>query len=399
MRLPAWVGENCEGGAASGDSRGTEVCVDSIVHRFGDYQALRGVNLRVEPGEFVTLLGPSGSGKTTLLRIIAGLLQPTEGRVYVDGRDVTRLPPEKRSMGFVFQNYALFPHMSVFENVAFPLKVRKVPGGEVKQRVAAALHLVQLSGLEKRYPSQLSGGQQQRVALARAIVFRPTVLLMDEPLGSLDKRLRQELQIEVRHLQKEVGITTIYVTHDQEEAFSMSDRIVVMNHGTVLQVATPAEVYNNPSDAFVAHFVGDLNYFRGDLVVASGETGVLRTADGLEFPVQLSGVDAGTRRLVCGIRPERIQLGTQVNTEVRFQATLRTLTFMGTHFWAQARLPTGDMVIAQLSQQAPDLKEGDAIWIGWNVSQAHVFALRTPGGESDEMTEPSEEDHLARRRT
>ena len=261
---------------------GLPIHIERCEQIFGDFVALKNINLDVRGGELVTLLGPSGSGKTTLLRILAGLIQPTGGVIRIGGKDVTYLPAEKRELGMVFQNYALFPHLSVFENVAFPLRVRKFPEAEIKKRVADTLALVGLPDHGHRFPGQLSGGQQQRIAIARALVFRPGVLLMDEPLGSLDKRLRQQLQLEIRMLQKEVGITTVYVTHDQDEAFTISDRIAVMERGEIAQIGTPSEIYRSPNNHFVADFVGDLNYFRG--VVQAGAGGlVLRMDNGVEI--------------------------------------------------------------------------------------------------------------------
>jgi putative spermidine/putrescine transport system ATP-binding protein len=236
-----------------------DVRLESVTKAFGDVVAVDGVELDVPAGEFFTMLGPSGSGKTTTLRLIAGFEAPDEGRILLKGTDVTRQPPYARDVNTVFQDYALFPHMSVGENVAYGLRIKKVPRGERNMRAAEALELVRLGGLEKRKPSQLSGGQRQRVALARAIVNRPQVLLLDEPLGALDLKLRQEMQIELKRIQQEVGITFVYVTHDQEEALTMSDRLAVFNEGRIEQLGTPAEVYEHPETEFVAGFVGVSN--------------------------------------------------------------------------------------------------------------------------------------------
>jgi putative spermidine/putrescine transport system ATP-binding protein len=236
-----------------------DVQLESVTKAFGDVVAVDGVDLEVAPGEFFTMLGPSGSGKTTTLRVIAGFELPDEGRVLLKGADVTRQPPFARDVNTVFQDYALFPHMTVGDNVAYGLRIKKVPRGERNKRASEALDLVRLGGLERRKPSQLSGGQRQRVALARAIVNRPQVLLLDEPLGALDLKLRQSMQIELKRIQQEVGITFIYVTHDQEEALTMSDRLAVFNEGRIEQVGTPAEVYEHPETEFVAGFVGVSN--------------------------------------------------------------------------------------------------------------------------------------------
>ena len=252
-------------------SPGVAVRFERVTKRFGDVVAVDGVDLEVREGEFFSMLGPSGSGKTTCLRLIAGFEAPTEGRVYLGGRDVTDLAPYERDVNTVFQDYALFPHMTVEENVEYGLKVKKVPRAERHRRVVEALEMVRLADLGDRKPSQLSGGQRQRVALARALVNRPKVLLLDEPLGALDLKLRQAMQIELKEIQQAVGLTFIYVTHDQEEALTMSDRLAVFNHGRIEQVGTPADVYERPETAFVAGFVGTSNVLAGE--VAARVTG------------------------------------------------------------------------------------------------------------------------------
>src|SRR5690348_6301726 len=238
---------------------GGEVKLISLVKKFGDFTAVDGIDLEMPAGEFFSMLGPSGCGKTTTLRMIAGFEQPTEGRILLDGEDMAFTPPHKRNVNTVFQNYALFPHLNVFDNVAFGLRRQKVGKQELRQRVGEALGLVQLNGFEKRKPGQMSGGQQQRVALARALVLKPAVLLLDEPLGALDAKLRKALQIELKSLQQQVGITFVYVTHDQEEALTMSDRIAVMADGRVEQIGPPQEVYEAPETVFVADFLGVSN--------------------------------------------------------------------------------------------------------------------------------------------
>jgi ABC-type Fe3+/spermidine/putrescine transport system ATPase subunit len=283
-----------------------EVC--DLHHEYGGVTALDNVSLTIQPGEFVTLLGPSGSGKSSLLHILAGLVEPSSGTISVVGTDVTRTPPQKREIGLVFQNYALFPHMTAEENIRFPLTVRKVGDGEAAQRVKEVLDLVELRALAHRRPEQLSGGQQQRVAVGRAIAAVPKVLLLDEPLGALDRRLRQQLGREIRRVQRETGITTIYVTHDQEEAFTMSDRVVVMNHGEIRQVGTPEEVYNTPRDAFVANFVGEVNLWPA--AVSPSTEGYVRatTVGGASFEAACgsAAADEVDRPLVVAVRPERV---------------------------------------------------------------------------------------------
>ncbi len=250
----------------------TDIRLEAISKHYGAFKAADNVDLAVAQGEFVTILGPSGSGKTTLLSLIAGLNQPTTGRILIGGRDVTGSPPQQRNVGLVFQSYALFPHMSVFDNVAFPLRVRKTPPDALRAKVMAALELVQLQGLANRRPAQLSGGQQQRVALARAFVFEPDILLLDEPLGALDRKLREELQVELKQLQRRLGVTTILVTHDQEEALSLSDRVMVLDRGQVQQIAAPQEAYLRPANKFVADFLGIANF----VPLPGGREGVIR---------------------------------------------------------------------------------------------------------------------------
>jgi spermidine/putrescine ABC transporter ATP-binding subunit len=281
--------------------------LENLVKSFGAVMAVAGVNLEIQRGEFVTLLGPSGCGKSTTLNLIAGFFPPTSGTIHLNGRDVNELPPFHRDTGMVFQDYALFPHMSVEENVAFGLRMRKAPRREVAGRVARALTLVKLEGLGARRPAQLSGGQQQRVALARAIVIEPSVLLLDEPLSNLDMKLREEMRIEISNIQKAVGITTVFVTHDQGEALVMSDRIAVMNGGRIEQVGPPVEIYERPATRFVAEFIGRTNFFYGRL---EGEAGRVRfrSERGLELTVPPpAGLGPG-QPVHVSVRPERCRL-------------------------------------------------------------------------------------------
>ena len=278
------------GGTAEG-ARTAELSVEGVTKRFGEVVALDDVSLAVAEGELLTILGPSGSGKTTLLKVVAGFETPDAGTVRVDGVEITALPPARRDIGMVFQNYALFPHLTVKGNVAFPLEMRNVARAEIERRVGEALALVELAGYEARLPRQLSGGQQQRVALARAIVFNPRLLLLDEPFGALDRKLRETMQLEVRRLQRRLGLTTIFITHDQEEALVLSDRIAVMNKGTIQQIATTTEIYERPANDFVADFVGESNIFHGTLT----EPGVVTLSAGRRLLVNGSGAAQGRR--------------------------------------------------------------------------------------------------------
>ncbi|HRK95103.1 MAG TPA: ABC transporter ATP-binding protein, partial [Rhodospirillales bacterium] len=270
---------------------------------------VKGVDLDIRRGEFLTLLGPSGSGKTTILMMLAGFETPTRGEIVIDGRPVGNLPPHKRDIGIVFQSYALFPHMTVAENLAFPLEVRKRRRGEIRERVERALSIVRLDGLGGRRPNQLSGGQQQRVALARALVFEPKLVLMDEPLGALDKQLREHMQLEIKHIHERLGVTFVYVTHDQTEALTMSDRVAVMSHGVIEQLDTPERVYEAPLNAFVAHFVGENNRLPGRVLSSDGTTCVVEVADGWRIDALAIGKGAvpGAATTVS-LRPERVRL-------------------------------------------------------------------------------------------
>ena len=263
----------------------SDIRLEGVSRRYGTVAAADNVDLSVAQGEFVTILGPSGSGKTTLLSLIAGLNKPSSGRIFIGGRDVTDAPAQERNIGLVFQSYALFPHMTVLENVMFPLGVRRITGAKAREQALDALKLVRLQGLHDRRLSQLSGGQQQRVALARAIVFKPDILLLDEPLGALDRKLREELQVELKQLQRTLGVTTLLVTHDQEEALSLSDRIMVLNHGRTQQVAAPAEAYLRPANRFVAEFLGIANF----VGIAGGKTGLVRPERVTLGPVGANG--------------------------------------------------------------------------------------------------------------
>jgi spermidine/putrescine ABC transporter ATP-binding subunit len=288
------------------------VSVSALSKHYGSVVAVNRVSLEVREGEFISLLGPSGSGKTTLLMMIAGFELPDSGQITIGGRDMTRVDPNHRNLGMVFQKYALFPHMSVTENIAFPLRMRKVRKDDITERVASALKMVRLEGYGGRQISQLSGGQQQRVALARATVFNPPVILMDEPLGALDKKLREHMQIEIKQLQRQLGATVIYVTHDQQEALTMSDRVAVMNHGVIEQLSSPRELYDRPASIFVADFVGDTNLLPG-IVDAIGEgVASLRLASGELVSGLVAENAAGTlaigRPAILSVRPEKIRM-------------------------------------------------------------------------------------------
>ncbi|MBR1126838.1 ABC transporter ATP-binding protein [Bradyrhizobium iriomotense] len=313
----------------------------------GGVRAVDAVAMDIRQGEFFSLLGPSGCGKTTTLRMIAGFETPSSGAIRVDGADITHVPAHKRDMGMVFQNYALFPHRTVAENVAFGLRMRGLDKATIAAKVKAALAMVELSGLEDRRPAQLSGGQQQRVALARAIVIAPRVLLCDEPLGALDKKLRQQMQFELKQLQKKLGLTLVFVTHDQEEALAMSDRIAVMNGGRVEQVGTPTEIYNQPTTRFVADFIGDTNIFRGERTAAGRSLDV-----GKGLILALPPTDAhGTGVLSVALRPEKIRIAPRTDAATTAGSSahgiVENTNFLGGAVLYRVTLEGGHRVLVQ----------------------------------------------------
>jgi putative spermidine/putrescine transport system ATP-binding protein len=291
------------------------VTLVNVRKTYGRVVALTDISLEVAEGEFVTLLGPSGSGKTTTLMLIAGFERPSRGEILIRGASVVARPPEQRDIGMVFQSYALFPHMTVFENVAFPLRTRRLPARDVAARAGEALEAVRLPDLDRRYPRQLSGGQQQRVALARALVYRPSLLLMDEPLGALDRKLREEMQAELKAIQRELGVTTLYVTHDQQEALALSDRIAVMNAGDIVQVGAPLELYERPAADFVASFLGDVNFIEGTAVGSVEGFAAVEVQGGFTVTVAAGAPIAPGKRVRLAIRPERLRLEAAANAD------------------------------------------------------------------------------------
>jgi putative spermidine/putrescine transport system ATP-binding protein len=335
----------------------------------GETLVVRNLDLDIYRGEFLTLLGPSGSGKTTTLMMLAGFETPTAGAVTLEGRDLTRLPPHKRDIGMVFQNYALFPHMTVAENIAFPLSVRGIGRGETTQRIRRALAMVRLEGYEQRRPGQLSGGQQQRVALARALVFEPKLVLMDEPLGALDKQLREEMQLEIRHIHERLGVTVVYVTHDQAEALTMSDRIAVFHRGVVQQLDTPTALYEQPGNAFVARFIGENNRLSGTLERVSDSDCTVRLASGTRIAARAVGALAPGAPVIVSLRPERIALGATARSGAvnRVPATVQELIYLGDHIRARVELEGRESCMVKLgvAQHDSALVEGariDALW-------------------------------------
>jgi putative spermidine/putrescine transport system ATP-binding protein len=354
-------------------SAGAYLRLANIVKSYdGVTNAVDDISLDIARGEFITLLGPSGSGKTTTLTMVAGFETPNAGSILLDGRDLVALKPWQRNIGMVFQSYALFPHMTIEKNIAFPLRMRGIAGDELRRRVGDVLALVGLSAFSQRHPRELSGGQQQRVALARGLVFRPDVLLLDEPLGALDKNLREQMQVEIKRIHREVGITMIYVTHDQTEAMTMSDRIAVFNAGRIEQVAPPLEVYQRPTTRFVGEFIGDSNFLTGSVARDDPSS------------VDLDGLGrvtiAAERRLTSGtsidvlLRPERVRLGDDSGADVTAAMQVETLINYGESLLAIGTV-NGRAFRVRIAGQPPTaLREGVSITVGWRTGDMHVIA-------------------------
>lgn len=343
--------------------------LENLYKHYGNVKAVDGVDLSMQSGEFLTLLGPSGSGKTTLLMMVAGFVIPDKGRIRLDGRDLTNVPPYDRGLGMVFQNYALFPHMTVFDNVAFALKMRKTSSAEIRRAVEEALAMVHLEGMEDRYISQLSGGQQQRVSLARALVYRPQLLLMDEPLGALDKKLREMMQIELKHIQQQVGITVLSVTHDQEEALTLSDRVAVMNQGRLEQIGTAHELYERPGSRFVADFIGETNFLDAHVESEGTDWVVVSSPSIAEFriPKHVEVAEADTIQL--SIRPEKIVFVEKpASMECTATAIVKEIVYMGDTNKFYVQLHGGEELVVKqhnrIGMRQPAKEE--YVVIGWD---------------------------------
>ena len=346
-----------------------DVDLRGLSKHYGDFYAVREVSLHISDGEFLVLLGPSGCGKTTTLRMIAGFIEPSAGHVRLAGEDVTLLPPWKRNAGMVFQSYALFPHLTVAQNVAFGLEMRKLARPDIGRRVEETLALVRLGGYGGRLPRQLSGGQQQRVALARALAIRPDVLLLDEPLSNLDAKLRQEVRVEIRELQRQLGLTTVMVTHDQEEALTMADRLVVMNEGSVRQVGSQRDLYERPADRFVAGFVGRSTFLDGTVE----PPGRFRTDGGLSLACR----DGRAGRAALALRPERIEIGPtpHAGLDNSLPGTVEFVSYLGALIDIHVRLSPSDRLVVQIANReggfAPEVSQ--PVHVGWPASAGQVF--------------------------
>ncbi len=359
---------------------GVGVKIENVTKKFGNVVAVNNLSLEIKPGELFTLLGPSGCGKTTLLRTIAGFYYQEEGAIYFNDKRIDSIPPHKRDTGMVFQSYAVFPFMSVFDNIAYGLKARKVPRHEIKERVAKAIDLVRLNGMEKRRPDQLSGGQQQRVAVARAVVIEPRVLLMDEPLSNLDAKLRVEMRVDIRRLQRQLGITMVYVTHDQEEALAISDRIAVMSKGKIVQIGTPWEIYHNPLTPYVADFIGVTNFFKCE-VVSRKDDHVTVMFKGKELRLQ-RGFAGEVNAVMASIRPEAL-LVKGVSGEFdetglfAFSAKVKDSVYLGSSLSVICELDEGiDFQISVANPKKENLiEEGKTIEVMFSPEDMSVFPV------------------------
>ncbi|MBI3710469.1 MAG: ABC transporter ATP-binding protein [Proteobacteria bacterium] len=349
---------------------GGDLTIVGVVRRFGPVTALAGIDLAVRKGEMLTILGPSGSGKTTLLKVVAGFETPDEGDVLLGARTVTFAAPAKRDIGMVFQNYALFPHMTVAQNIAFPLEMRKVAKADAAKRVEDVLRLVDLAGLGGRLPRQLSGGQQQRAALARAIVFGPRLLLLDEPFGALDRKLREQMQLEVRRLQQHLGLTALFVTHDQEEALILSDRIAVMDQGRIIQLGTPQEIYRRPVNRFVAGFIGESNLFRARV---AGQ-GYAALDGGARFRLPADAPPEGTE-IGLLLRPERPKpLANGAAADNSFAGSILDVVYLGETVKYRIRLDPGIEIVVRwpFHGSAGSLRKDDRVTLGWSGEDLHL---------------------------
>jgi putative spermidine/putrescine transport system ATP-binding protein len=360
-------------------SNGASVRFEGVQKSYdGDTLVVKDLNLDIAGGEFLTMLGPSGSGKTTTLMMLAGFEPVTNGAIYLNDQPINDLPPHKRGIGMVFQNYALFPHMTVAENLAFPLKVRNMPAADIAEKVTRVLELVELPGFGNRRPAQLSGGQQQRVAVARALVFDANLILMDEPLGALDKQLREQMQFEIRHIHADLGVTVVYVTHDQTEALTLSDRIAVFNDGVIQQLSTPDELYEKPANSFVAQFIGENNRLNGTVSGIDGNTCLVDLDGGGSVNAEKINIDGIGSRATLSIRPERVEFtsdqGTLPNS---LTGKIEELIYLGDHIRVRLSVAGTDEFIVKVHNSAGrrTFDVGDEMNIGWHSHDCRALDL------------------------
>jgi spermidine/putrescine transport system ATP-binding protein len=367
-----------------------------VSKHFGAVRAVDRVTLQVRAGEFLSLLGPSGCGKTTTLRMVAGFETPTAGEIYLDARPVSGAPPYRRNVNTVFQHYALFPHMTAFDNVAFGLRMRRLGGDEIGRRVQRMLELVELPGIGGRFPHQLSGGQQQRVALARALVNEPTVLLLDEPLGALDLKVRRRMQQELKRIHREVGVTFVYVTHDQEEALTMSDRVAVMNRGRIEQLGAPGAIYERPETRFTAHFIGLMNFFPGTVDGRDGEILCVRTADGATLRTRADEWPPSGTAVEVAVRPEKVRLAAEKpgGDENWLEGRVGDLVYQGVSTEYHVEAASGTVVRVVLQNQAPLdraplFPPGSRVFLHWPPAASVLLAASAGPGEAAADDEPA----------
>jgi spermidine/putrescine ABC transporter ATP-binding subunit len=380
--MPVWPelpfgGEIMEDNEAKASDNSPEyiLIIDDITKKYGKFVAVDQVSLKVERGEFLTLLGPSGSGKSTILMMIAGFQTPTTGKILLNGENILFKPSYKRNIGVAFQNYALFPHMTVFDNIAFPLRMRKMNKQNVKENVERVLEQVELNEFRRRYPKQLSGGQQQRVSLARALVFNPPILLLDEPLGALDKKLRETMQLEIKHLHESIGITMVYVTHDQSEALTMSDRIAVLNHGRIEQLGSPVDLYERPRNKFVADFIGETNLIV-DMKPVEYQDDLCKLVSPKGLEILLSQTPTDTADTIhVAIRPERIAFLKSPQEQLnRYEVVVKEVIYLGETLKYKVVTDTRDELTVSVTNEwgTEKYKRGDRVLIGWHEEDLNM---------------------------
>ena len=343
----------------------------------GKELVVKNLNLNISEGEFLTLLGPSGSGKTTTLMMLAGFENPTSGEIYLDSKPISSITPHKRGIGMVFQNYALFPHMTVYENLAFPLRVRKISNEEIEKKINKALSMVSLNTFENRMPNQLSGGQQQRVAVARALVFEPKLVLMDEPLGALDKNLRESMQYELKHIHESLGVTVVYVTHDQGEALTMSNRIAVFNEGYIQQLSSPDELYERPNNSFVAKFIGENNTINGEIVESNENECQVKTQNNEIISAKPITVKDVGQKTSLSLRPERVVINPGSDIKNSFDATIEEIIYHGDHTRLRVSVLSQNDFILKVpnANNSISLNNGNKIKIGWNSQDCRALDI------------------------
>ena len=342
----------------------------------GETLVIKDLNLEISQGEFLTMLGPSGSGKTTCLLMLAGFLTPTHGEIYLESKPIGNIPPHKRNIGMVFQNYALFPHMTISENLAYPLKVRKLPKSEIENKVSKALDMIELPGFEGRMPAQLSGGQQQRIALARALVFEPQLVLMDEPLGALDKNLREQMQFEIKHIHESLNVTVVYVTHDQSEALTMSNRIAVFNDGIIQQLSTPDVLYEKPENSFVAQFIGENNRLSGEVIENKGDKCIVEVEGGGTVKALKVNVNEVGEKTSMSLRPERVMVNpAEGSTENVFEGEVKELIYLGDHIRTRVNVCGNEEFIIKVPNSYGHLvvNKDQKIKVGWSSDDCRAL--------------------------